>query len=306
MSSIMDVFLEYLLEREKLESIFIGLPHSHTTLIKSLISKATFKTGIVENISYYELSLLLTIKSAPGRKGVGTPSKATIRNYIKSIERDFGEHFKVISEGQSLKIFFPDLPQIYSKIFKNTEVNTDVIPLETVAYTEQNNDSLNRITTEVNIELNTASEPVKNIIFNNINNNNNKQSINDNFLPNAKTIARAEALGYSKASDASEIQDFIDFNKAIGSQFADFNPIYLLWLAKGIERQNKKEQLGTTGSINHAKQHSLRTQTHQSSLRERVLKAHAQDFALCEDTEYFDSSQKSEQWNYGAFVVEVN
>lgn len=287
-----------------IEAPFQGQPYGPMLLIKKLISLADPKTGIVNNVSYNKLSLSLAIKPSPGRKDSGTPTKQTIRNYIKSLEREYPEFFKVISEGQKLKFLFPEVPRIFSKIFENTEVYTDAIQVETVAYIDQNNVSHHKINTEVNIELNTASEPVKNIIFNNINNN--KQSVNENFLPNAKTIARAEALGYSNASDASEIQAFIDFNRAIGSQFADFNPIYLLWLAKSIERQNKKEQLGTTGSINHAKQHSLRTQTHQPSLRERVLKAHAKDFALCDDTEYFDSSQKSEQWNYGAFVVEVN
>ncbi len=302
-----NILEQYNKGRLEIERPFIGLPYALALLAKSLIALANPQTGIVNDISHNELAILLKVNPAPGRKNSGTPSKQTIRNYIKSIERECGDYFKVISEGHSLQFIFPELPKILSELCKNTEVNTEVNLSETVAHTEQNNLLGKQNYTEVNIELNTASEPVKNIIFNNINNNNNnnKQSISENFTPNTETLARAEALGYSNASDFSEIQAFIDYNKATGSQFVDFNPIYLRWLAKSVERQQQK-QLGTTGSIHHAKQYSLRTQTHQPSLRERVLKAHASDFALCgEDTEYFESSQQN-NWNYGAFVVEVN
>ncbi len=304
---IVSLIIKYNKARIEVESVFSGLPHAHTTLIKSLITLANPVTGIVSDITYNDLTKIASVNLAPGRKDGGTPSKQTIRNYIKSIERECGEYFKVISEGQKLQFLFPELPKIYNEVFGTQEVNTEVNLSKTVAHTEQNNFLDKQNDTEINIELNTASEPVKNIIFNNINNNNNnnKQSISENFTPNTETLARAEALGYSNASDFSEIQAFIDYNKATGSQFVDFNPIYLRWLAKSVERQQQK-QLGTTGSIHHAKQYSLRTQTHQPSLRERVLKAHASDFALCgEDTEYFESSQQ-DNWNYGAFVVEVN
>lgn len=300
----MELLTRYLRCIKRIEALFTGLPHSHTTLIKSLISSADPKSGLVTNLTYYDLSLLLEVRPAPGRKGAGKPSKETIRNYIKSIEHTCGEYFQVITEGQKLKFKFSLLPKIYKEEFCDAEINTGSTYLEAFEDKEQNSMFESKDNTEVNIELNTSSEPVKNIINNINNNNNNKQSISENFTPNTETLARAEALGYSNASDFSEIQAFIDYNKATGSQFVDFNPIYLRWLAKSVERQQQK-QLGTTGSINHAKQYSLRTQTHQPSLRERVLKAHAGDFALCEDTEYFESNQQN-NWNYGAFVVEVN
>lgn len=301
----MELLTRYLRCIKRIEALFTGLPHSHTTLIKSLISSADPKSGLVTNLTYYDLSLLLEVRPAPGRKGAGKPSKETIRNYIKSIEHTCGEYFQVITEGQKLKFKFSLLPKIYKEEFCDAEINTGSTYLEAFEDKEQNSMFESKDNTEVNIELNTSSEPVKNIINNINNNNNNKQSISENFTPNTETLARAEALGYSNASDFSEIQAFIDYNKATGSQFVDFNPIYLRWLAKSVERQQQKKQLGTTGSINHAKQYSLRTQTHQPSLRERVLKAHAGDFALCEDTEYFESNQQN-NWNYGAFVVEVN
>lgn len=297
---------EYRNAIREIESPFKGLPYGSLILIKELISLADPKTGIVTNISYNELAVLLAIKPSPGRKNSGAPTKQTIRNHIKSLEKEFYEFFKVISDGQKLQFLFPEVPRIIGELIKSNELNTESKLEEFIENKEENDFSYKHADTEVNIELNTPTNAVKNIINNINNNNNNKQSISENFTPNTETIARAEALGYSNASDVSEIQAFIDYNKATGSQFVDFNPIYLRWLAKSIERQKTNKQLSNTGSITHAKQHSLRTQTHQSTLRERVLKAHANDFTLCEETEYFDSSQKSKQWDYGAFVVEVN
>ncbi|MGL6029434.1 MAG: hypothetical protein ACRC0B_02905, partial [Legionella sp.] len=61
-----------------------------------------------------------------------------------------------------------------------------------------------------------------------------------NFYPNEQTISRAIAAGHHNATDRSMIQEFIDKNTAWGSTFADFNPIYLAFLAKHVEREQKK------------------------------------------------------------------
>jgi len=44
------------------------------------------------------------------------------------------------------------------------------------------------------------------------------------------TVARAEAIGFIQATDFTEIHDFIDHNRALGSLWADYNPLYLRWL----------------------------------------------------------------------------
>lgn len=67
--------------RLEIESAFNGLPHVHTTLIKSLITRADPETGIVENLSYREIAEFLAIYHAPGRRGAGIPKKETIRSY---------------------------------------------------------------------------------------------------------------------------------------------------------------------------------------------------------------------------------
>ncbi len=161
-------------------SRFAGLPHVHMRLISSLMSLANPATGIISDISYNQLALLLTVSPAQGRKDCGTPTKQTIRNYIKTIERECGDYFKVISEGQNLQFLFPELPKIFNEIFENREVNTDAMPPETVAPTGSNNILCQQDNTEVNIELNTPPQAVKN---NNIIYINNNKQTNTNLDP---------------------------------------------------------------------------------------------------------------------------
>ncbi|MDX1838096.1 hypothetical protein [Legionella taurinensis] len=241
-----------------IERPFIGFPYGPALLIKSLINLADPTTGIVYDVSYHELAKLLEINSAPGRKESGTPSKQTIRNYIKSIEKECGEYFKVVSEGQSLKFLFPELPKIFSKIFENTEVNILSNSVKTLENIDENRFFDEELNTELNIEVNTSNPSVKKLFININNNTNNnnlgqtigdknlKQPISPNFYPSLKTIARAIASGYSFATDANIIQEFIDKNTAWGSTFADFNPIYLSFLAKHAElKQQESVTLNT-------------------------------------------------------------
>lgn len=254
----LQAIVNYNKEKSRIESFFIGLPDGPSSLIKSLITLADPVTGIVSDNSYQDLANLLTIHPAPGRKNSGTPSRQTIRNYIKSIENECGEYFKVISEGQTLKFLFPELPKILSKIFENREVNT----VANLANIHENIDENVVFDDEVNIELNTevnTPNPSVKKLFININNNTNnnnlgeeignknlKQPISPNFYPNPKTIARAIASGYSFATDINIIQEFIDKNTAWGSTFADFNPIYLSFLAKHAERNQQESVISNT------------------------------------------------------------
>lgn len=250
-----DCYNKYIREIEK---AFMGLPYASSIIVKSLVTLADSSTGIVNDIKYNELAKLLTVNPAPGRKSSGTPTKQSIRNYIKSIERECGEYFKVISEGQSLKFLFPQLPTIFSKIFENTEVNTLTNPVNN----QENIDEKVVFDEEVNIELNTEvniPNPRVKKLFININNNTNnnnlgeeignknlKQLVSPNFYPSQKTIARAIASGYSFATDSNIIQEFIDKNTAWGSTFADFNPIYLSFLAKHAERKQQEPMISNT------------------------------------------------------------
>ena len=239
--------------RARLDTLapFIGFPYAHVLLVSSLISLADPETGRVYNTSYNELAEKLTVKPAPGRKDSGTPTKQTIRNYIKSIERECGDYFKVISEGQSLQFIFPELPRIFSEIFENREVNTDVTLPETFAHNEQNDVLDKHDNTEVNIEPNTPLNAVKNIIYINNNKQTNtnpemifsaKKAIADDFYPDEETIEIAQAKGYANVIDPSEIVAFIKHNKTNNTQWADYNPVYFRWLERHAEYQEQQKQ----------------------------------------------------------------
>ncbi|MCL4415407.1 MAG: Vir protein, partial [Actinobacteria bacterium] len=120
----MNYFEPYQQARINIENRFKGLLHAHTTLIKSLITLANPLTGIVTGITYRDIADLLTISKAPGRTESGTPQKETIRSYLRSIEKQCPEDFKVISEGQKLQFQFPKLPEIYAVFLDQSEVYT--------------------------------------------------------------------------------------------------------------------------------------------------------------------------------------
>jgi len=303
----MQEILRYNKARIEIESRFLGLPYAHALVVSTLITRANPVTGIVSDVSYAEIAKVLTINPAPGRKESGTPTKQTIRNYIKSIEREYGDSFKVISEGQSLQFLFPELPQIFNKLVENREVNTEYSLSDPLIKTESNSILSQQDNTEVNIEPNTPNHAVKNIIYKiNNNNNNNKQAIGDNFTPTSETLSRALALGYNNAADCNEIQNFIAYNKASGAQWADFNPIYLRWLAKGLERKQQKSPIKHTRSFNHENQNSNHTKTNKPSARERVIQAYAGEFIFCEETRRFDPRDENEQRIYCDFVAAIN
>lgn len=246
---------EYNQIRLNLESYFLGLPYVHAVLVRALISRANPQTGIVSNISYQEIATILTVKKAPGRKESGVPSKQSIRNYINTIEKEYSEHFRVVSVGQKLQFEFPHYPQIISKILQKGDINphdnTEMNFKNDDESTEEKHVFINQVNTELNTQVNIPKTSVKKLFINNkINNNNtdgargeNKtilRTISQDFYPSPEIIARAIAAGHHHVTDAEMIQEFIDKNTAWGSTFADFNPIYLSFLAKHAERTQYK------------------------------------------------------------------
>jgi hypothetical protein len=284
--------------RLEIESRFNGLPHTHTSLIKSLITRADPETGVVENISCREIAILLSVDPAPGRKGAGTPQIQTIRSYLRTISDNFSNEFKLISQGQKLKCQFINLPEIYANFFAqekeygdNSEVSSTADRIEDTEKSGEIDLWLDEDNTKDHPIKSQQKEPVKYI--NNINNNNNnlqKLPISDNFTPSPAIIARAQALGYLNVTDFAEIQAFIDHNKASGTLWADYNPIYLRWLTRSAERQTQFHiKKFHSGRVNNAgsKKHS----THQPNVRERVKQAYAREFDFDEKTGCFQGKQ---------------
>lgn len=281
----MDQIKSFLQVRKKIEREFYGLPHFHFCIVCTLLTHVDIDTGSVEGLSYKDLSSILEVRFATGRKNTGSPTKQSLRNAITTIERVCGDHFEVITEGQNLKFQFPQLPKMLKDALENTEVNTEDFQEKIIYHTENKekkstwHDELN---TDFNKEVNTPKSPVKNIFILNKNNKQQqtttamkakhdlaKKPISEKFYPSSDTLARAMALGYTTADDPIEIHNFILFNQSIGSNWADFNPIYLRWLEEGKNRIRQK-QLRQTRSSDDATSSS---KAHKNSVIERVRKA---------------------------------
>ncbi|HAT7073468.1 TPA: Vir protein [Legionella pneumophila] len=257
-----DVLVKFNAARKEIDAKFSGLLHVHTTLIKSLITLANPLTGIVTDITYRDISELLTINKAPGRTESGTPQKETIRSYLRSIEKQCPEDFKVISEGQKLQFQFPKLPDIYACFLDQSEVYTGRRDEQSISNPIENtkkNDELKSLEntqeyTELYTELYTDDSAVKNNNIFNITNSNkqtqtagndfscSKKQISDDFYPNTKTIELALSMGLTKVTDFTEIQAFIKHNKKLNTQWADFNPVFITWLERDAQYMQKQQQ----------------------------------------------------------------
>lgn len=294
--------------RIEAEALFKGLPLSAAYLVNILISRFNPITGIVEKISYRSLATLLCVDAAPGRKNSGIPTKQAVRDFLRTIETQCGDHFQIISEGQSLKIKFPTLPGIFISHFSTPEVPTvgsmvshTQEPIDNISKTELITGSKN---TESRIDFHTESPTLCPIIAinacankpkqNNNNNNFSKSPISDSFFPTSDTIARALDQGFDRVEDREELQAFIDHNKASGSLWADFNPIYLRWLAQSkhrAEEQRKKLDIKTTHFLGRVNDGTV-SKTDKRSVSERVIARHeaCRGVVFCEQTRRFGES----------------
>jgi len=245
-------------------------------MIGWLITRSNPTTGIVENITYNDLASLLTVDAAPGRKDSGTPQKQTIRSYLRTIESKCGDHFKVISVGQSLQIQFPTLPQIYAKHFGIQEVytghndglytaspriNTDEnVENETEEntqqythpYTEEYTPAINAcVQTPEKIKQTKTNKQTDCVSELSIGS---KKPITDDFYPSDALIDFALTRGLEKVTDLAEINKFIAYNQTISSLRVNFNPLFLRWLERDAEHTakiNKETTSQPSGRTNH-------------------------------------------------------
>lgn len=247
---------------------FHGLPSTHTTLVKSLISLADPQTGIVANISYRDLCLLLAVDHAPGRKGAGIPRKDTIRSYLRTLEENCPDDFKIVSQGQKLRVQFLKMPEVYAKFFGSKKESTD----KTIE--KHSKDAHNTIELKENLECVKSSEtciesPILDLHINNniktkqtnktnqegLLNRFSKKPIAADFYPSDETIEEALSLGLSKVTEREEIEAFIAYNLENNTLWADFNPIFLQWLKCGAwyqKQQAQKSAKKTSRSTTHA------------------------------------------------------
>ncbi|HAT1722248.1 TPA: Vir protein [Legionella pneumophila] len=276
----------YINARKQIEKKFQLLPYGPRLIIYELLSLANPLTGIVSDISYRDLSKALEIKSASGRVNSGVPSKQTIRNFIKSIEHECGEYFKVITEGQNLKFIFPEAPQIYNQLIRKREVNTVLNSPKSLMDSDIEGDLEVQSNIEVNREANTLKSPAKNIKIFNITNSNkqtqtanndfccSKKQIDDDFYPNTKTIEMAFSMGLTKVTDLKEIQAFIKHNKKHNTQWADFNPVFINWLERDSQYTQNKQQKAQGQLRSHHNERGTNQSTFNQTALERVSQQH--------------------------------
>jgi len=258
--------------RKNIEIRFQGLPHAHSSLIKSLLNYADPQTGMIEGLSCRDLCLLLTVDPACGRKGSGIPKIETIRSYLRTIASNFPHDFKVVSAGQKLKLQFPTLPALFENYFglnnlygdessyqsleesqSVTGINQDFC-LDEIAHFHEECESKAHITI-TNKQTNN---------YNNQQSENKKQPISLDFFPNEKTILIAKQKGLLKVTDPQEIQAFIQHNLKNQTKWSDYNPIFLQWLERGVEYKAKKQKMKTS---------DLRSKSNDSSSKSKKFKS---------------------------------
>jgi hypothetical protein len=264
--------------RKNIEIRFQGLPHAHSSLIKSLLNYADPQTGMIEGLSCRDLCLLLTVDPACGRKGSGIPKIETIRSYLRTIASNFPHDFKVVSAGQKLKLQFPTLPALFENYFglnnlygdessyqsleesqSVTGINQDFC-LDEIAHFHEECESKAHITI-TNKQTNN---------YNNQQSENKKQPISLDFFPNEKTILIAKQKGLLKVTDPQEIQAFIDHNLEKQTRWADYNPIFIKWLERGEEYQKRQQKMTNRGLRSKSDERCFKTKKFQS--REQMLR----------------------------------
>lgn len=263
--------------RKNIEIRFQGLPHAHSSLIKSLLNYVDPETGYVEGLCYRDLCLILAIDPACGRKGTGIPKIETIRSYIRTIASNFPDEFKVVSLGQKLKLQFPKLPEIFAGFFNSKNLYRDQVSASKHPKTQENNgfnhdfhlDTPCDIGREFESNLHITNKQETNLT-NNKDRENEKQSIALDFYPSQETILFAQQRGLLKVTDLQEIQSFIDHNLEKQTRWADYNPIFIKWLERGEEYQKRQQKMTNRGLRSKSDERCFKTK--KSQPREQMLR----------------------------------
>lgn len=121
----MEEIKRYNLARELIEKFFIGLPNASSKLIQLLITRADLPTGLVENLTYRDLAILLSVDHALGRKNAGTLTIETMRSYLRTIAKNCSDDFRLFTQGQKLKYHFPGTPATCAHFYAQEKVHAE-------------------------------------------------------------------------------------------------------------------------------------------------------------------------------------
>lgn len=297
----------------QLDEHLFELPHLCRILMHSLFKHCDFQTGRISNITMEQMQRDLYVAPASGRKRQKITAD-TIRGAFRTIQKFKPDDFVFSVEKQRIVIELPFIRDLFANFDapkkdatveagerKDQEMQASLCDIsETmVSYAAEKS-------SEVTLPEETKN-PAKNI--NNINNNNNKAWLNKHpitcsFTPTRETIETAHALGFHDAHKPEVIADFIAKNKAWGSAFADYQPVYLNFLVRRAERLqlNNKTQPPSSGRDFHADRRQPKARSLTPS--ERVIRAYANEFDYCERTgQFFDKGSLTQ--SIDGFVMEA-
>lgn len=230
-----------------------GLPSFCRLVMYELLTYCDYPSGTITIQTLDELAQNdFFIEPAPGRKKENVNAN-TLRNALRTIKKAKPEAFMFTVKRQRIVIDMPFLRDWYQKRF--LPQTPDVAAVDGTDQVTPTTHSLPGqtacLTGDIGAEDagDVAAAPFFSDIYNN--NNNKKQTLDENpgvkklisknFYPTPETITRAQAAGHHHAADVTTIQAFIDYNQARGTMFADFNPVYLLFLDKQAERQQQQQ-----------------------------------------------------------------
>ena len=294
------------------------LPSFPRLVMYELLEYCDYASGTISINTLDELAHNdFRVAPSPGRKKE-VINADTLRNALRTIKKAKSDDFIFTTKNQRIIIEMPFLRDLYQSFFSENEevaaVNSSEQNTQTILTSTDESVDLDALFLGENIpEVAAASSRVREVIINN----NKKQTtttqkytaqspqqktpISENFVPNQNTIAEALARGYQNATNTTEIQAFNEHNKATGSLWADYNPIYLRWLARGEERkQQPKAQKTQTGRANHESRNHR--QERKLSPRERVIKAHSDRLDFDEARQCFVPKQNRSH-GYGEYVM---
>jgi len=236
----------------ELKSKLGGLPSFCRLFIYEALEYCDYEKGVAYLPALHEMSVKdFHVERASGRKREEV-NENTLRNTIRTIKKFRGDDFKFRVVNQRIEIDMPWMRELSLASKKDAGGQSEKATSSTTPDNIESEHLLNASDNRAkNKEDATSDSPNNNIFINKyINNNNNlkggvaleKKPIAEDFTPSEALIAKAKAKGYEHADCEKEIQKFILHNQACGSRFADFEPVYLLWLQRGQERSLAKEQ----------------------------------------------------------------
>ena len=247
-----------------------GLPSFCRLVMYELLEYCDYKSGIISINTLDDVAHDFRVAPSPGRKKE-VINGDTLRNAFRTIKKAKPDHFKFTTKNQRIIIEMPFLSILYQQFFgglnqvaavsasehnRATRLDPieDSVNLDALFFGEDARDVAAATSCVVEDNINIKKQITKQT--NSFESPRPKCPITDDFVPNTCTIAEATARGYINATNPNEIKAFIAYNKALQTRWADYNPVYLLWLARAEEHQQQKQQIKPIINSSRIRQHA--------------------------------------------------